>query len=329
MSALSASRTFPDSRTIGRASAAWLDAFTPSTGPCSIMPVRTVDIASIDVGNRLRALDPAWVDLLAEEIAAEGQTDAIRIVARGERFQLIKGARRIAARLKLGHTEIEAKVEPEEALADAVAVRLGEIKGSMLRGELTVMERARYIAAWREIYETVHGLPKRGRKSAAEKSAQNALISGAANDDAEDRFVLSFTEAAQKALGISRRSLFLALKIASIEPELGHRLTGHPSADSRVELLILAEQTVVRQRAIVDLILGEDAEINTVADAIAHLDGAPAAPQLTPPERFYQTFSRLPQPHQEAFFELNADAIERWLAARSATVRKVGTRGAA
>lgn len=329
MSAPSAPRTFPDSRTIGRLSAAWLAAFTPSTGPSSTMPVRTVDIASIDVGNRLRALDPAWVDLLAEEIGAEGQIEAIRVVARGERFQLIDGARRIAGCLKLGRTQIEARVEPEEALADAAAVRLGEIKGNFLRAELTMLERAYYVAAWREVYESVNGPTKRGPKAKRGIQFQRNETPGAANDDAADAFVLSLSEAAQKALQISQPTMSRYLRIASIPPEQGHRLTGHPSADSRVELLILAEQTVVRQREIVDLILGDDAEINTVADAIAHLDGAAPVPQLSPPERFYQTFSRLPQPHQEAFFELNADAIERWRAARSTTVRKAGTRGAA
>lgn len=329
MSAPSAPRAFPDSQASGRSSAAWLAAFTPSTGPSANMPVRTVDIASVDVGNRLRALDPAWVDLLAEEIQLDGQIEPIRVIERGTRFQLIDGARRIAARQKLGHSGIEARIEPEEALADAAFVRLGEIKGNFLRAELTMLERAYYVAAWREVYESVNGPTKRGPKAKRGVSFQRNTIPGAANDDVADAFVLSLSEAAQKALQISQPTMSRYLRIASIPPEQGHRLTGHPSADSRVELLILAEQTVVRQAQIVDLILGEDAEIATVADAIAHLDGAAPAPQLTPPERFYQTFSRLPQPHQEAFFELNADAIERWRAARSATARKASTRGAA
>lgn len=34
--------------------------------------VRLIPIADIDVGDRLRALDPAWVALLAEEIGRDG-----------------------------------------------------------------------------------------------------------------------------------------------------------------------------------------------------------------------------------------------------------------
>lgn len=74
------------------------------------MIVRTVDISAIDVGQRLRALDPAWVALLAEEIEREGQIEPIRVVERGDGFVLIDGARRIAARLHLAHTAIEAKI---------------------------------------------------------------------------------------------------------------------------------------------------------------------------------------------------------------------------
>ncbi|GJD97756.1 ParB N-terminal domain-containing protein [Methylobacterium iners] len=294
------------------------------------MIVRTVALASIDVGGRLRALDPAWVDLLAEEIQRDGQIEPIRVVERGERFVLIDGARRFAACAKLGHTGIEAKIEPEEALADAAFVRLGEIKGNFLRGELTMLERAYYVAAWREVYESVNALPRRGRKPKTEMRVQRTNISGeAANDDAADAFVLSLSDAAQRALQISQKTLYRYLQIATIPPEQGHRLTGHPSADSRVELLILAEQPMVRQAQIVELMLDGDPRFGTVAEAIAHLDGAAPAPKLSPPERFHQTFSRLRPQDQEVFFDLNLDAIERWQAARSAKGCKVGRRGVA
>lgn len=314
----------------GAPSVDWIDAFTPQPQPgtSSAMFVRTVELASIDVGSRLRALDPAWVDLLAEEIQRDGQIEPIRVVERGEGFVLIDGARRIAARLKLGHAGIEAKIEPEEVLADAAFVRLGEIKGNFLRGELTMLERAYYVAAWRGVYESVNALPKRGRKPRTEISVHRTNISDAANDDAADAFVLSLSEAAQKALQISSKTLYRYLQIAGIAPEQGHRLTGHPSADSRVELLILAEQTAVRQVQIIDLLVGDNRRLGTVAEAVAFLDGAPAAPTLTPPERFHQTFARLRQQDQEAFFDLNADAIARWNAARASKGGK-RTRGAA
>ena len=321
----------------GRPSAEWIAAFTPasSTGTDRTMIVRTVELAHIDVGGRLRALDPAWVALLAEEIERDGLIEPIRVVERGDGFALISGARRIAAYQELGRTEIEARIEPVTALADEAFIRLGEIKSNLLRGELTMLERAYYVAAWREVYLSVHSLPKRGRGPAREKIIQRINISpeagDAANEDVADAFVLSLTEAAQKSLKLTQATLYRLLNIAKIPPEQGHRLTGHPSADSRVELMLLADQSAERQAAIVDLILGGDAEIGTVADAIASLDGGQASTPapLSPPERFHQTFARLRPQDQDAFFDLNAEAIERWSAARATKAKRGAIRSVA
>lgn len=290
-----------------------------------IMIVRAIDPTLVDAGSRLRALDPAWVALLAGEISLDGQLVPIRVVERGGRFLLIDGARRLAAVLKIGG-QVDARVEPEAALADAAVVRLGEIKGNLMRGELTMLERAYYVAAWREVYLSAH-TPKRGPKPKGafhvQRTRNSAEASTPANDDAADPFVLSLAEAAQQALQISQKTLYRYLEIAKIPSQLGHRLVGHASADSRVELMILAGQTAVRQAIIVDLILSDDERIGTIAEAIAHLDGASDIPKLSPPERIHQTFCRLPQPQQEAFFDLNAEAIERWSAARAAKPARI------
>lgn len=129
--------------------------------------------------------------------------------------------------------------------------------------------------------------------------------------------MLSLSEAARKALQISQPTLSRYLRIASISPELGHRLTGHPSADSRTEMLLLAEQTPARQAEIVELLVGGNRRLPNVAAAVAFLDGAPPTPSLTPPERFTQTFSRWRPQEQEAFLDMNAEVVERWLAAKA------------
>ena len=290
--------------------------------------MRTVDLASVDVGERLRALDPAWVNLLAQEIQVDGLIEPIRVVERGTRFQLIDGARRVAACLQLGHSGIEARIEPEEALADDAAVRLGEIKGNFLRGELTMLERAYYVAAWRGVYEGVNGAIKRGPKAKGGIPFQRNGMPDAGNDDVADAFVLSLSEAAQKALQISQPTMSRYLRIASIPPEQGHRLVGHQSANSRAELLMLAEQTAVRQALIVDLLTAAEPKAATVADAIVILDGTPAAPRLSPPEKIHQAFARLRPQDRHAVYELNAEDIERWMAGRGAGRRASG-RGAA
>ncbi|MCF4125005.1 ParB N-terminal domain-containing protein [Methylobacterium sp. SyP6R] len=276
----------------------------------------------------MRALDPAWVKLLAEEIQADGQVQPIRVVERGARFQLIDGARRVAACLQLGHTGIEAAIEPEAALANDAFVRLGEIKGNFLRAELTMLERAYYVAAWRAVYEGVNGVIKRGPKPRTGIPFQRNEIPEAGNDDVADAFVLSLSEAAQKALQISQPTMSRYLRIASIPTAQGHRLVGHQAANSRAELLVLAEQTAARQVSIIDMLTAAEPRAATVAEAIIALDGTPAAARLSPSEKIHQTFSRLRPQDQERFFDLNAEAIERWSAARGASRRASG-RGAA
>lgn len=240
------------------------------------------------------------------------------MVERGAGFLLIDGARRVAAKLKLGATGIEAQIEPEEALADAAFVRLGEIKGNMMRGELTVLDRALYLAAWREIYETVHVPAKRGRKPAGELIVNMTNNSGAANDDVANAFRLRFSEAAQRALKLSSKSIYRSLAIATIGAEQARRLVGHPSADNQSEMLLLAEQTIARQAEVIDLLVGGNRRAATVAEAVAFLAGPATTPPPAPYERFHQSFARLRPQDQDAFFDLNAEAIERWNAARSA-----------
>ncbi|MHB2265849.1 ParB N-terminal domain-containing protein [Aliihoeflea sp. PC F10.4] len=269
-----------------------------------------ISIASIDAGNRLRALDPAWVKLLSEEIGTEGLQEPIRVVERGDRHQLVSGARRLAAAQTLGWKEISATVIPAAELADEASVRLAEIKADMLRGDLTVLDRARYLVAWRDAYETLHPA-KRGRKavdlSLDEKSAQCALI---------------FTDAAQAALDLSRRTIFLLLKIASIDGQAATKIALHPSSDKRGELLLLAEQSAAMQMAVADMLTSEPATAQTVVDALLQLGTVPPIKPEPVYAKLSERFSRLPERERSAFLEMNESEIRLWIAKRDERASK-------
>lgn len=65
-------------------------------------------IAKIHVpAKRLRTLDPAKVEEIAESILAEGQKTPIRVRADGERFVLVEGFHRLEAQKALGEETIE------------------------------------------------------------------------------------------------------------------------------------------------------------------------------------------------------------------------------
>lgn len=276
--------------------------------------ITMIPVAGIDAGSRLRALDPSWVELLADEMGSDGQHEPIRVVQRGDRHLLVAGARRVAAATALGWKEIAATVIPADELADEASVRLAEIKADMMRGDLTVLDRARYTAAWRDIYVSTHEISKGGRKR-RDASAEEL-------EELSAKFALSFSEAAQKALQISRRSLFDALKIASIDAQAAERIALHPSANKRGELILLAEQSPAMQAAIVDMICAVPATAISVVDALATLGAMPSIQPEPAYSRLSEKFARLPEKDQFAFFSLHESAIDLWLAKRASGARK-------
>jgi len=72
------------------------------------MQKQTISVAKIHVPvKRLRTLDPAKVEHLAESILEDGQTTPIQIRADGDRFVLVEGLHRLEAVKALGEETIE------------------------------------------------------------------------------------------------------------------------------------------------------------------------------------------------------------------------------
>ncbi len=117
-------------------------------------------IDMIEVEDRLRSVDEAAVDHIAESMEQRGQIYPIQIrTIEPGRFRLIAGAHRIAAARKLGWTHIEAflvdDLEEEE-------VSLLEIDENLCRAELNAMDKAHFFARRKEIYEQLHPETKHG-----------------------------------------------------------------------------------------------------------------------------------------------------------------------
>lgn len=274
----------------------------------SEIDIRAIPLDLIEVGSRLRSLDRDWVATLADSITENGQQSPIEVVAVGERFRLVFGAHRIGAMRLLQADTILAVVRGSAEVARTVDERLREIAENLVRRELTVLDHAVSVATWRDIYNTINPVPKPGRPkkvSAAE-----------AEEELSARFCTNFSEAAQRAMGISRRAVFYALKVASIAPELREKLAAHPIADNQSELLALAAEAHTRQARIVALLTAEPAQAGSVAEAIAIIDKLPAPAAPPPHQRLAESFARLKPEERDRFFEMHADDIERWLAAR-------------
>ena len=91
-----------------------------------------------------------------------------------------------------------------------------------------------------------------------------------------------------------------------------------PIADNQAELLALARQSVARQRKIAALLLDADSGIAYVEDAIAAIDKTPAPERAATWEKLSNTFSKLKEAQQHAFFDAHADAIRAWLKSKKA-----------
>lgn len=273
------------------------------------MHLQTIQISKIDRSGRLRALNRPWAETLAEEIRSGERLPPIEVVERGEAFRLIHGNHRTEGHLLAGLAEIEAIVRTPDEYATEAAARLVEIKENLLRFELTALDRAVAIAAWKEIHEGLYEAPKRGRKSTRidpEKLAQDSAS-----------FSMSFSKAAATALRLSERSIQLSVQIAAgLGLEIRERISAAPVADVASELLQLAHQDPDRQSAIVDLLLSDPPRAASVAEAIAVLDRIPAPLRLAPWERVSDKFGRLGERDQYAFFAAHSDAIDRWIASR-------------
>lgn len=263
-----------------------------------------IAIAQIDATNRLRSIDPDWVAALAEDFAAEGQLTAIEVVAKGEGYRLVYGGHRLEAAKRLGWADIRADVQTLDAFLDESRMRLREIKENVLSRGLSVLDRAVSLAEWKAIYESAKKTAGHGGKR---KGAGAAI-------ELQD-FATRFSKEAAKAIGVSERSIFLAVQIATgIDKTVRERIALHPIADNQSELNQLAHEPASRQAAIASLILSDPPQAATVGEAIAVLDRLPRPRKVPTYEKLSEKFGRLKEKDQKAFFALHRDAIEAWLA---------------
>jgi ParB family transcriptional regulator, chromosome partitioning protein len=287
---------------------------TKPTIPAQGEGVREIPIALIDVPAGRRALDPNWVATLAADFKARGQRTPIEVLQVGDRYRLVFGGHRIAARQFNNDANVAAIVKLPADFASEADIKLAEIVENFLRRELSALDRAFDVAAWREIFETVKGTVRRGgdRRSKS-KSQHETLIGEDELDQMSARFADNFGEAAQKALGLSKAAVFRHLKIAQLGESIRQRIALHPIANNQSELLALVAEPSARQLLIVDRLF--DGAAN-VADALAIIDNLAPMPTPAAWERISAKFSRLKADEQFRFFDLHKDAIQIWMASR-------------
>lgn len=260
---------------------------------------REIALAQIDVPAGRRKVDPDWVAALAADIEGQGLRIPILVVEAGKRFRLIAGAHRLGAAKSLKWKSIPADVKPADAFADEAALRLAEIAENLMRRELSALDRALDVAAWREIYEQAQGAVKPGRKK---KYHDDTNSDADTMTVAAEQFAATFGEAAQRALGLSKMTVWRCLKIASLDGYTRERVALTKLADSQSELMALADLPEEMRPAVLDHVLSEPPMAGSVAGAVAMIEGR--KPE-DPAEKAFRSFSdswrRFPVRQRRAF----------------------------
>jgi len=127
---------------------------------------RLIPIAEIDVGYRLRGVDPDRVEALKASVGEIGLRTPITVMAIEDgRFRLSAGAHRLETMRQLGRADIWCFVRSGDAFDD----ELWEIDENLCRADLTPADRAIFVFRRKELYlmkhpETAHGGDRASRQ---------------------------------------------------------------------------------------------------------------------------------------------------------------------
>jgi len=225
--------------------------------------IELVPLDLIDVGDRLRTVSADHVRMLMESIREIGQTTPIEIRPEGDHFKLVAGGHRYAAVRELGQTEIEAIVSD----LDDLQARLREIDENLYRHELNPLDRGRFLAERKAIWEALY--PETRKGVAGGKARQNSATD-----------IVSFAETTALSAGYSARSIRRTIAMYErLAPAVRERLAGTEIARDQSQLIALSKLAPSEQTRVVRMLLAPDVDRpRKVKDAVAILAGKKAAP---------------------------------------------------
>ncbi|MBB4065697.1 ParB N-terminal domain-containing protein [Gellertiella hungarica] len=199
--------------------------------------LRRVAIPTIYVGERQRPIDHGHAMAIAASMEQRGLINPITVRRTPHQnngstpWTLVAGGHRLEAAKINGWTEIDVIL----VSADAVEAVLIELSENIFHNDLTAMNRAMFVAKFREMWEEANGQIVKGgdRRSKRAKCQDDTLIFAPGKTLATE---------VQRRLGIERRTYYRALTIAlHLHPDLRSAIRGTKSEDDQRELLKLAK----------------------------------------------------------------------------------------
>ena len=267
------------------------------------LPMTLIDVPK----DRARSLDAAWVEGLAVLIASQGLMHPIRVRPVGQRFELVSGLRRYRAAELLGWVSIPYTLSTAETADDAC---LEEVMENLGREALIALDRCHSLYELKQVWERKYPHTKNGHNS-PKKQEEGGTQSLRSSTESQEIF--GFARANAEKIGLSKRSIELAVKIwTDLSQASRDRLVGTALACKQTELKALSELSHKLQAQVLDLVLGDD-DVTNVSGALQALEGGvvpdPIEKQLT---ALRKTVSKLPEP---VFDRLILENEERVIAA--------------
>ncbi len=260
--------------------------------------VLRIPVDQIELGTRLREVDPVCAETIGRDMARAGQHVPIQVcrLPGKKSWRLVAGAHRLQGARITGQTHILA-IEVASSNTERL---LREISENLCRRELDPYDRARFIAELIEIRRAEMDIGE-GEDGRAKTSPING--SGSRNSEgAKIAPLYDFAQDAADRVGLSERSVKYALALYRGLP--ASRIETIRQADRKLasnaaQLRLLAGLEDAEQASVVDLLQARQAK--NVADAIATVRSRPKPnPRDKRINGFLRAFTAMPPEDKRA-----------------------------
>ncbi len=209
------------------------DVIDLSSSPSAPAHEIEIEIAAIDVVDRLRLVDRAYVEMIAASISETYLHQPIAVAttpAGGNRYVLVDGENRLEACKLLGWTTIPARIRE----LSEIERRKHEIHANLIRNELNALDRVRFVGELADIFTAENADARNGGDRKSKKWREKNQFANLANWS-------SFSKEAARRTGLSTRSIDRTRELfGKLSPEAVALIRGTKVADNQAQLQVLA-----------------------------------------------------------------------------------------
>ncbi|WP_052730184.1 ParB/RepB/Spo0J family partition protein [Sphingomonas sp. SRS2] len=277
----------------------------PTVEPQIAGSILLIPVDQIELGDRLRRVDPLWAEAIGRLMMANGQETPIAVCKLPGRktWRLVTGAHRLTGARMAGLPAIRAI----EVGSDTIERKLREIGENIWRRDLDPLDRATFVGEMHDLLKAKAGI--RPDQSAQSLAAQarwkdaSKSIQGEASDASDIvSHAYGFTAEIAERLRLSKRSIErdLVLRCRFTPDELSDlRDAGHAITRNGTQLLALAKLEQGERADAIRLILADEAK--SVAEAVATIRKRPKPnPRDKRINAFLRSFSAMPPEDKRA-----------------------------